>query len=130
MYGDFAAWQGISEGAALESYYIPQGFSIMQALYYLSALMEATPNLPETPTGGLPGQVTLPYAGSSTTAMPTILQPPVGNPSAVFGGLAPAHSGQGHRVGNQGIQILGGYDQSECTHYDTDFEFKSFQFEP
>jgi hypothetical protein len=130
MYGDFAAWPGISEGAAPEGYYVPQGFSIMKALYYLSAIVEATPNLPETPTGGLPGQVTLPQAGNSTNAAPTIQQPPAGNPGAGFGAFVPAHGGQGHQVGYQGVQILGGYEQSECAHYDDAFKYRDFQFEP
>ena len=55
MYRDYGAWPGISQRAALEGYYVPQGFSIMQALYYISTIAETTPNLPETPIGGLPG---------------------------------------------------------------------------
>jgi len=62
----------ISNGAFYEGYYIPQGFSIMQALYYLSAIAEATPDLPETPIGGRPGQVHIPYAENSTTPALTI----------------------------------------------------------
>jgi len=130
MFGDFQARQGISHGAAYEGYYAPQGFSIMQALYYLSAVAEATNNLPETPIGGRDGQVTLPYAGNSTTAAPTIQQPPPANPGFGLGGLAPAQGGQGHQIGYQGVQILGGYDQSECAHYDNAFNYKDFQFEP
>jgi hypothetical protein len=130
IYGDFITWQGISEGAAPEGYYAPQGFSIMQALDYLSALAEATPDLPETPIGGLTGQVTLPQAGNSTNAAPTIQQPPAGNAGAGPGALAPAHGGQEHQVGHQGVQILGGYERSECARYDLAFEFKGFQFEP
>jgi len=127
MYGDYGAWPGISPGAALEGYYVPQGFSIMQALYYISAIAETTPNLPETPIGGLPGQVTLPFAGNSTTAAPTIQQPP---PAANPGGaLALAQSTQRHQVAH-GVQVLGGYDQSECTQYNTAFDIKGFQFEP
>ena len=80
MFGDFQARQGISYGAAHEGYYNLQGFSIMQALYYLSAMAEIADNLPETPIGGRPGQVTLPYAENSTNPAPTIQQPPPGNP--------------------------------------------------
>jgi hypothetical protein len=129
MFGDFEARQGISPGADLEGYYVPQGFSIMQALYYLSAIAETTPNLPETPTGGLPGQVTLPQAGNSTAAAPTIQQLQAPNQGAWLGAFAPAHGGQGHQVGNEGVQILGGYDQSQCARYDAASEFKGFQFE-
>ena len=126
MFADFQARQGISNGAFYEGYYTPQGFSIMQALYYLSAIAEATPNLPETPCGGRPGQVHIPYAGNSTTPAPTIQQP-LDNPG--LPGLAPPQGGQG-QYGNQGVQILDGYDQSECTHYDDAFTYKDFQFEP
>jgi len=130
MYGDYVAWPGISQGAAPEGYYVPQGFSIMQALYYISAVAEGTPDLPETPVGGLPGVVTLPFVQNSTVAAPTIQQPPpAANPGAAFGALAPAQGGQGHQA-NQTVQVLGGYDQSECTQYDTTFEIKGFQFEP
>jgi Protein kinase domain len=123
MFGDFQARQGISEGATREGYYPTTGFSIMQALYYLSALAQATPNVPETPIGGLAGQVTLPYAGNTTKAAPTLQQP---QPGAV--GVGPIHGGQG---GYQyGAQILGGYDQAECSQYDGDFEYRDFQFEP
>jgi hypothetical protein len=125
MFGDFVARQGISEGAAYEGYCSTTGFSVMKALYYLSALAEATPKLPETPIGGLAGQVTLPYAGNSTTAAPMIQQPQLGNAGHGFGGLAPAHGG----LGFQGVQILGGYDQAECLQYDHDFKCKDFQFE-
>jgi len=129
MFGDFQARQGISYGAAYEGYYNPQGFSIMQALYYLSAVAEATDNLPETPIGGRPGQVTLPYAGDSTTPAPTIQQPPPEQPGVGLSGLAPTSGRQG-QFGHQGVQILGGYDQSECAHYDSTFTYKDFQFEP
>ena len=60
MFGDFQAREGIPKGAFYEEYYILQGFSIMQALYYLSAVAEATPNLPETPIGSHPRQVHIP----------------------------------------------------------------------
>jgi len=129
MFGDFQARQGISNGAFYEVYYIPQGFSIMQALYYLSAIAEAMPNLPETPIGGRPGQVHIPYAGNSTTPAPTIQQLP-DNQGFGLHGLAPPQGGQGQQYGNQGVQILDGYDQSECTHYDDTFTYKDFQFEP
>jgi len=132
MFGDFQARQGISHGAAYEGYYVSHGFSIIQALYYLSAMAEATDNLPETPIGGRAGQVTLPYAGNSTTAAPMIQQPPPANPGFELGGLAPApaQDGQGHQIGYQGVQILGGYDQSGCAHYDEAFNYRDFQFEP
>ena len=74
MFGDFQGRQGVSYGMAYEGYYNPQGFPIMQALYYLSAVAETTDNLPETPIGSRPGQVTLPYAGDPTTPAPTIQQ--------------------------------------------------------
>jgi hypothetical protein len=32
-------------------------------------------------------------------------------------------------IGNEGVQILGGYDQSQCARYDAASEFKGFQFE-
>ena len=130
MFGDFDARQGISNGATNEGYYATPGFSIMQGLYYLSALAEATANLPETPIAGCAGQVILSYAGNSTTAAPTIQQPPPGNPGFGLGRLAPAHGGQGHQFGYQGLQIISVYDQSECAHYDGAFHYKDFQFEP
>jgi hypothetical protein len=130
MFGDFEARQGISNGAGYEGYYAPPGFSIMQALYYLSAIAEAADNLPETPIDGRAGQVTLPYTGNSTSAAPTIQQPPPVNSGLRLGGIAPAQGGRGHQFGNQGVQILGGYDQSECAHYDDAFEYRDFQFEP
>jgi len=102
----------------------------MQALYYISAIVETTPNLPETPVAGIPGQVNLPFAENSIAAAPTIQQPPpAANPGAAFGALAPVQGGQGHQA-NQSVQVLGGYDQSECIQYDAAFEIKSFQFEP
>ena len=130
MFGDFQARPEISHGAAHEGYYAPQGFSIMQALYYLSSLADMTDNLPETPIGGHAGQVTLPLAGNSTTAAPTIQQPPPGNAGFGLGGLAAAHGGPGHQIGHQGVQILGGYHQSACAHYDDAFTYRDFQFEP
>jgi len=63
MFGEFdSASDGLTLGAAYEGYYAPQGFSIMQALYYLSAIAELTPNLDERPIEGVPGQVELPRA--------------------------------------------------------------------
>jgi len=129
MFGDFQARQGISNGAFYEGYYTPQGFSIMQALYYLSAIAETAADLPETPIGGRPGQVHIPYAGNSTTPAPTIQQPP-DNAGFGFPGLAPPQGGQGQQYGNQGVGILEGYDQSECIHYDGAFTYKDFQFQP
>jgi hypothetical protein len=131
MFGDFEAQEGISQGAVDEGYYATPGFSIMKALYFLSALAEATPNLPETPIDGHAGQVTLPYSEYSTAAASTIQQPPPGNVGLGFGGLAAAHGGQGgNEAGFQGVQILGGYDQAECSQYDDDFNYRDFQFEP
>ena len=75
MFGDFVARPGVSPGAAAEGYYNTPNFTIMQAIYYMSSLAEATNDLPETPVNGVPGQVNLPYAGNSTSAAPTIQQP-------------------------------------------------------
>lgn len=60
MFGDFQAWRGVSPDAIAEGYYNTPNFTIMQVLYYLSSLAEATNNLPETPLNGVPGQVNLP----------------------------------------------------------------------
>ena len=96
MYGDFAARPGVSLGAAAEGYYPTPNFTIMQALYYMSYLVEATNDLPETPVNGVAGQVTLPRApGGSNAAAPTIMQPPV---------IAPMPAGRGGGAdGDQGI---------------------------
>src|SRR5579859_3371613 len=45
MYGDFPARQGISVGSVAEGYYPTTNFTIMQALYYMSYISEATPDL-------------------------------------------------------------------------------------
>lgn len=90
----------------------------MQALYYLSALAEATLDIPKTPISGLAGQVILPQAGNPTNVAPTIQQPPAGNAGTGPGALVTAHRGQEHQVGHQGIQILSGYEWSECARYD------------
>jgi len=60
MFGDFAVFQGTSEGAALEGYHPAQSFSIMQALYFMCSLAEATNDVPEISMKGIPGQVRLP----------------------------------------------------------------------
>ena len=38
MFGDFSARPNMSPGAAAEGYYNTTGFTIMQALYYISTL--------------------------------------------------------------------------------------------
>src|SRR5204863_5166339 len=75
MFADFAARPGLAAGAGAEGYYSTPNFTIMQAIYYLSSLAEATNDLPEIPLNGVPGQVTLPYGGNSTAAARTIQQP-------------------------------------------------------
>lgn len=53
-------------------YTVPQGLSIMQALYYFSGLAEISPILPET-TGGQAGRVQIDQAATQTpAAAPTI----------------------------------------------------------
>ena len=120
MFGDFMVWQGVSPGAAAEGYYNTFNFTIMQAIYYLSSLAEATNDLPETPINGVPGQVTLPYAGNSTTGAPTIQQPPPPTPPAQ-GGYG--YAGQGGYVGQGGYQVLAGYDDAECSQYHGDVDY-------
>ena len=127
MFGDFQPRAGISAGAVQEGYYPTPGFSIMNALYYLSALAEATPNLPETPVNGVPGQVTLPLAGNSTTRAPTFQQPAPGNAAYDPGAQVPVHGGQG---GQWGVWILGDYEEAECSQYHEGVEYRDLQFEP
>src|SRR5579871_5068126 len=47
MFGDFFDVPNISQGAQAEGYHIPQNFTIMQALYFLSAVAEASDYSPE-----------------------------------------------------------------------------------
>ena len=124
MFGDFAARPGVSSGAVFEGYYNTPNFTVMQAIYYLSSLAEATNDLPETPINGVPGQVDLPYAGNSTAAAPTIEQPeppilpmPVGQ-----GGYGYIGQG-GYQGGYRGVQVLGGYDQAECSQYHSGVDY-------
>ena len=113
MFGDFAARPAVSPSAVVEGYYNPTPyFTIMQAIYYLSSLAEATNDLPETPVNGVPGQVGLPYAGNSTAAAPTIQQPQPRIPPMPPGQGGYGHIGQG---GYRGVQVLGDYDQAECS---------------
>ena len=121
MFGDFEAHPPISNGAVLEGYHPTTGFSIMQALYYLSAIAQVTDNLPETPIGGVPGQVVLPPSGSSSTPASTIVQPPIQDNGHLHGQV---DGGQG------GFQIVGGYNQAECYQYHDGVEYRHFQFEP
>src|SRR5204863_6994449 len=101
MFADFAARPGLSAGAAAEGYYSTPNFTIMQAIYYLSSLAEATNDLPETPVNGVPGQVSLPYAGNSTATAPTVQQPQPQIPPMPAG-----HGGYGY-IDQGGYQ--GGY---------------------
>ena len=124
MFADFTARQGISRGAVEEGYYNTPNFTIMQAIYYLSSLAETTNDLRETPINGMPGQVTLPYAGNSTVSAPTIQQP-----------QPPPLPGQGDYYGGQGgyqggYQVLGGYDQAKLSQFQSGVDYKIFQFEP
>jgi hypothetical protein len=130
MFGDFEEWQGISSGAAIEGYYPTAGFSIMKALYYLSALVEATPNLPETPINGVPGQVTLPTAGKSSAAAGTIQQPQPPNLGIAIGGQ-PLYPGQfAYQGGPWGVRVLDRYDDADCSQYHHGVEYNQLQFEP
>jgi len=110
----------------------------MQALYYLSALAEASPTLPETPTNGVAGQVELPYARSKADAAPRIENPrppPPQNPYAggFYGPQFPPHNGGGY-VGQalgQSFHVVGGYDEADdCMQYHEGVDYKSLQFEP
>lgn len=122
MFGDFPARPGISHGAALEGYYQPTNFSIMKAIYYLSRLAEITNDLPETPIGGVPGQVTLPLAQATNTATPTIQQPQP-QPQQGIPGAQGGYYGQGY-------QILGGYEHADFRQYHSEVDYKHLQFEP
>src|SRR5207248_6489332 len=114
-----------------EGYYYTPNFTIMQAIYYLSSLAEATNDLPETPVNGVPGQVSLPYAGNSTATAPTVQQPQPQIPPmpAGHGGYGYIDQG-GYQGGYQGVQVLGGYDQSDCSQYHSGADYKCLQFEP
>jgi hypothetical protein len=130
MYGDFPAWQGISDGAVSEGYNPTTDFSIMKALYYMSYIADATPNLPETPANGMPGEVTLPRASSDPRdAAPTVLQP---RPRPRY---VPTHARQGHhyRNGNQTqgrVKVVGNYEDAPCSRYDDGVHYSSILFEP
>jgi hypothetical protein len=132
MFGDYPALPGISLGAAAEGYHIPVNFTVMQALYYLSALAETSENLPETSINGIPGEVILPLAGNSSTAAPRIQQPqpPPPAPAAQdgFGGFPQGNFGGGG--GYYGVQVLGGYDQAYCCQYHDKVNYRRLQFEP
>jgi hypothetical protein len=116
MFGDFLAVPNVSWGAVAEGYQTPTGFSIMKALYYLSAIAEVTQNSPETPINNVPGAVYLPRAGNSTTAAPLIQQP------------LQLGYGAGYAMG--GPQVAGGYNDAECLQYDDDLVYDAFQFQP
>jgi hypothetical protein len=128
MYGDFLERQNITVGAANEGYYpTAPNFTIMQALYYMSRLAEVTPDLPETPLNGFPGQVRLPRAAAgSTNAAPTIEQPQFA-PGPALQGAGHGYYGQG---GYQGFQVLGGYDQVKVSQYDKKIDYSLLRFEP
>ena len=131
MFGDFVARPGLSPGSTAEGYYNTSNFTIMQAIYYLSSLVEARNDLSETPVNGVPGQVNLPYAGNSTAAAPTIQQPQSQIPLMPAGQGGYGYIGQGgYQDGYQGVQVLGGYDQAECSQYHNDVDYKYLQFEP
>jgi len=122
MFGDFAAHAPISNGAAFEGYYPTTGFSIMQALYYLSAVAQLTDDLVETPIDGVPGEVYLPPSGGSSEAASTILQPEVQDNGQSLHGQG--GDGQG------GFHIVGGYNQAECCQYHDGVQYRRFQLEP
>ena len=137
MFADFQALQGVSEGAQREGYQETTGFSIMNAIYYLSALAERIPDSPEIPMNNIAGVVVLPYAGHSTAAVPLIQQPhPAGfGGLGLPGGQAPAPGGHGENpppIGDDQTltPVLGGYNDAECSQYDDDFVYHAFQFEP
>jgi hypothetical protein len=107
MFGDFLPAERVSMGAVAEGYQPTTGFSIMMALYCLSALAESAADSPETPIGNVPGAVFLPGATGSTSAT-TLIQrsPPVG----------PRNVGESN--------------DAECFQYDDDLVYEAFQFEP
>jgi tRNA A-37 threonylcarbamoyl transferase component Bud32 len=126
MFGDFQPVQTVSEGAIAEGYdnSLARGFTIMQALYYLSAVADVTPNLPETPINGVAGQVTIPRAEG--TPAPTIVQPMPPPPPVQYQQYGNFGNGWG-RVNCGGIQITGDH---ESNIYDSEHNYSRLQFEP
>jgi len=136
MYGDFPARQGISVGSVAEGYYPTTNFTIMQALYYMSYISEATPDLPETPANGVAGQVFLPGASIDTAdPAPTIRQPSAIAPMP--GGQRTGHGygygggvGEGYQQGIGGdVQILGGYERADYFQYHKGVDYSCLKFE-
>jgi len=124
MFGDFVPVPNVSDGAAREGYHPTQNITILKALYYLSRHADAANLLPETPINGVAGQVSLPMAGNSSAAAPTIVQPlppPPPQPAVPYG--------QAFQGGYYGIHVVGQYNQAECLRYD-DFDYENLQFEP
>ena len=140
MFGDFPAYQGSTLGAAAEGYTTPAGFTIMQALYFLSALAITDGHLPETPANGVPGQVDLPKSGGTAAAAAYIQQPvppppppPVQYGVGYYGGPPYAGAGGGYwaQTPRQSYQVVGGYDETnDYVQYHEGVDYKSLQLEP
>lgn len=117
MFGNFEAWQGMFHGAAVEGYYDPPNFTIMQALHYLSFLVESTNDLHETPLNSVLSQVNFPYARHSTIAAPSIQQPRPYT-SGSHDGYGYGYIGQSNYQGGiLGVQVLGDYNRTEYSQY-------------
>ena len=125
MYGEFPAWGNIAHDAAAEGYHPTVNFTIMKALYYLSAFAANTNDTPETPVNGQPGYVYLPPASSKTAhTAPKIQQPPV---------IAPMPAGQGPGGGHAGYTytISGDYETADdFSQFHREVDYGVLQFEP
>jgi hypothetical protein len=136
MFGDFQPMATVSEGAIAEGYdnCLARGFTIMQALYYLSAVADVTFHLPETPVNGVAGQVTIPRAEGKIA--PTIVQPlpppppplPVQYEYQQYGNFG---NGWG-RMNCKEIQITGDHESNvyKSNIYDSEHNYSRIQFEP
>jgi len=130
MFGDFVRVEGLTNGAQAEGYHLPQGFSIMKALYFISSFADLTADLPETPRDGLPGHVFLPRAGDSAKEAPRIQQPDR-SPSPSESQASGSDDGSYNNFSNNGgYHVVGGYDKAECVRFDDTVDYSSLLFEP
>ena len=128
MYGDFPIVPNVSPGPLAEGYCPTTNFSIMKALYFMSNLAQRTPDVPETPINGQPGEVYLPFAilKGSAEAAPTIEQPqaPVPMPTGQGGW-------QRFRRNVQGYHVVGDYESAvDFFQYHEGVDYTSLLFEP
>jgi hypothetical protein len=106
MYGDFFALEGFSVGAQAEGFHLPDGMTILKALYFFTHLAETAPIAPFISTCGVPGQIDVP--------------PPFDLPDP----------GPRNRQDSEELEIIGGYEAARSHQYYQGAIYQSLQFEP